>query len=93
MARVQGKMDAYVIFLKPEHSSGWDNTYLERSAAAIPGVTVLPVFEGIEARRFGAKTSGHTLLFDRNGRRLFSGGITQSRGHDGENAGDAQLSR
>ena len=39
-----------------------------RSAAAIPGVKVLSDVHGVEATRFGAETSGHTLLFDRDGR-------------------------
>jgi hypothetical protein len=91
MARVQGKLAAYVIFLKPDHTSEWDDTDLQRSAAAIPGVTVVSDIDGVEARRFGAETSGHTLLFDRDGRLLFSGGITQSRGHAGENAGERAI--
>ena len=40
-------------------------------------------------QRFGAETSGQTLLYDRDGRLLFSGGTTGSRGHDGDNAGFA----
>jgi hypothetical protein len=89
MARLQGKVRAYVLFLKPENSADdWEETDLRRSAAAIPGVTVLSDTNGAEARRFGAETSGHTLLFDAAGRRLFSGGITESRGHAGGNAGE-----
>jgi hypothetical protein len=88
MARMQGKVDAFVLFLKPKQSgSEWEDTELRRSAAAIPSVTVLSDVDGAEARRFGAETSGHTLLFDREGRLLFSGGITESRGHVGDNTG------
>jgi hypothetical protein len=88
MARMQGKVDAYVLFLKPRQSgTEWEDTELRRSAAAIPGVTVLSDVDGVEARRFGAETSGHTLLFDRDGRLLFSGGITEFRGHVGDNTG------
>jgi hypothetical protein len=88
IARMQGKIDAFVLFLKPKQSgSEWEDTELRRSAAAIPSVTVLPDVDGVEARRFGAETSGHTLLFDRDGRLLFSGGIAEFRGHVGENAG------
>lgn len=88
MARVQGKVRAYVLFLKPQNSgAAWDDTDLRRSAAQIPGVSVMTDVDGVEARRFGAETSGHTLLFDSNGRLLFSGGITGSRGHVGDNAG------
>ena len=88
MARMRGKVDAFVLFLKPRQSgTHWEDTELRRTAAAIPGVTVLSDVDGVEARRFGAETSGHTLLFDRDGRLLFSGGITEFRGHLGDNTG------
>ena len=44
-----------------------------------------------EAERFGAETSGHTFLFDPSGRLLFNGGITASRGHSGDNAGESSI--
>jgi hypothetical protein len=89
MARVQGKVSAYVLFLKPTSAPvDWEKTELRRSAAAIPGVTVLSDVDGTEAQKFGAETSGHTFLYDRTGELLFSGGITQSRGHAGDNAGE-----
>ena len=88
MAHMPGKVYAYVLFLKPRQSgTDWEDTDLRRSAAAIPSVTVLSDVDGVEARRFGAETSGHTLLFDRDGRLLFSGGITEFRGHVGYNTG------
>jgi hypothetical protein len=88
MVRLQGKIDAYVLFLKPgQTGSVWEDTDLRRSAAAIPSVTVLSDVDGMEAHRFGAETSGHTLLFGPNGRLLFSGGITEFRGHIGDNIG------
>ena len=88
MARVEGKVTAYILFSKPENSGAdWEDTALRRSAAAIPGVTTLTDAGGAEAARFGAETSGHTVLFAPDGRLLFSGGITQSRGHAGDNAG------
>jgi hypothetical protein len=92
MARVQGKVRAYVLFLKPDNSgTDWEDTDLRRSAAAIPGVTVLSDVDGAEAARFGAETSGHTLLFNSAGHLLFSGGITESRGHAGGNAGERAI--
>jgi hypothetical protein len=42
---------------------------------------------GMESARFGATTSGHAVLFDRAGRKLFDGGITPSRGHQGDSEG------
>jgi hypothetical protein len=58
-----------------------------QAAAAIPGVTVQSDQAGAEAAIFAAATSGRTLLYDRGGRLLFAGGITQSRGHLGDNEG------
>ena len=89
MARAQGKVRAYVLFFTPRESGAdWQNSELRRSAAQIPGVTVLSDIDGAEAHRFGVETSGHTFLFDRNGRLLFNGGITASRGHSGDNVGE-----
>jgi len=89
MSQVQGKVVAYVLFVKPSESGAdWEDTGLRRSAERIPGVKVLSDVDGVEARRFGAETSGHTVLFDADGRLLFSGGITESRGHAGDNAGE-----
>jgi hypothetical protein len=92
VADTQGKLNAYVLFTKPQGAGAdWDDTELRRSAAAIPGVMVVTDADGSEARRFGAETSGHTLLFDPNGALLFSGGITASRGHAGRNAGESAI--
>jgi hypothetical protein len=88
MAQCEGKLDASVVFFSPEISTpGWELTPLRREAAAIPGVRVLDDKAGREAHRFGAETSGQTMLYDGSGRLLFSGGITASRGHSGDNAG------
>jgi hypothetical protein len=92
MARAQGKVNAYVLFYKPEGAaSGWEDTGLRRSAAAIPGVTVLSDPDGKEAQRLGAETSGHAFLFAPDGRLLFNGGITASRGHSGGNSGESSI--
>lgn len=43
--------------------------------------------DGMEAKTFGATTSGECMLFSPTGSLLFAGGITASRGHSGENTG------
>jgi hypothetical protein len=92
MAHAIGKVNAFVVFVKPRGAGAdWDDTDLRRSAAAIPGVTVLTDENGTEAAKFGAETSGHTLVFDRVGTLVFSGGITASRGHAGDNAGESAV--
>lgn len=92
MAQAQGRVTAYALFLKPVDSSeDWEKTDLWQSAASIPGVTVVVDDDGVEAQRFHAATSGQTVLYDAEGHLLFSGGITGSRGHSGDNAGRSAI--
>jgi hypothetical protein len=92
MAQTQGRVTAYVLFLKPaDASDDWEKTDLWQSAASIPGVNVVADDDGVEAQRFHAVTSGQTVLYDAAGRLLFSGGITGSRGHSGDNAGRSAI--
>jgi hypothetical protein len=92
MARLQGRVAAYILLVRPKNAGPeWDGTSLQRSAQAIPGVKVVFDADGADARRFGAQTSGHTLLFGADGKLLFSGGITGSRGHAGDNAGESAI--
>ncbi len=86
--KCDGQANLQVVFVKPDDfEADWEKTDLLGSAAAIPGVTVAIDSNGAEAARFGATTSGETMLFDLDGRRLFHGGITVSRGHQGDNPG------
>ena len=88
VAHCPERVDVRVLFFKPsEFSAGWEKTDLWSSAEAIPGVTVISDEDGSEAKRFRATTSGYSLLYDSDGRLLFGGGITGSRGHSGDNAG------
>jgi hypothetical protein len=54
-------------------------------------VKVVPDLNGGLARRFGAATSGETVLYAANGQRLFQGGITAERAHVGQSAGGDAL--
>lgn len=58
-------------------------------AAAIPHVRRIAAPQ--EAARFGARTSGFTVLYDGAGALRFVGGITADRGHAGSNIGTAAL--
>lgn len=92
MAQAQGRVTAYVLLVKPAGAHGdWEKTDLLQSAASIPGVSVVVDDGGVEAHRFHALTSGQTVLYDAEGRLLFSGGITGSRGHSGDNAGRSAI--
>jgi hypothetical protein len=92
MAHGQNKVDAHVVFLWPQGSdTQWVHTDLWRSAEAIPQVSVGTDEEGREAANFHVTTSGHVVLYDGDGKLLFSGGITASRGHYGDNDGVSSL--
>lgn len=79
---------AYVLLLQPEgYPESWTLTELWDQAKAIPGVTAVLDRGGSLARAFDAKTSGQVFLFRPDGALAFAGGITASRGHDGESRG------
>ena len=54
-------------------------------------VSMVPDYDGLEARRFQSKTSGQALLYDSKGRLIFTGGITGARGKTGNNPGLIEL--
>ena len=88
MTTTRGRVNAVVIFVMPNKaSSEWQQTDLRASAARIPGVTTIVDAGGREASSFGALTSGQVVLYDPHGQLIFHGGITNSRGHIGDNAG------
>ena len=88
LARSQGRVDAYAVFVLPEGApDGWERTGLWAAAAAIPGVRVSSDVCGTEATLFGARTSGQALLYDPHGRLVFRGGLTAGRGHMGDSPG------
>ena len=92
MARARQAPRAYVVFIKPGTADvDWEQTDLWRTAAKIPGVTVIRDDDGVEAARFGGETSGQVLLYGAEGRLLFSGGTTGARGHAGDNLGRAAI--
>ena len=92
LARAKSHPKTYVLFLKPSTTdASWEQTDLWKRASAMRNVTVVRDDEGVEARRFGVETSGQTFLYDTDGALTFSGGITGSRGHAGENAGELSL--
>lgn len=81
-------MDVHVVFVQPQGTAtGWVKGPLWSDAEVLKGVRIHADVDGVEATRFGVKTSGHALLFDAGGQIRFSGGITPVRGHEGDNPG------
>ncbi len=92
MSDCRGLANAHVlVYLPREGSADWRQTDLWRIASESPGVTVMADFGGVEQKRFGIETSGHALLYNAEGKLAFSGGITASRGHAGDNTGRSVL--
>lgn len=92
MVQGQGLVNANVVFVKPrDFPEEWEKTDLWASAAMIPGVKIRVDNDGIEARRFGSRTSGQIMLYSADGQLVFSGGITSSRGHSGDNDGRSAI--
>jgi len=88
MARCQTLASVTVLVATPLGvDAHWTDTDTCKSAAAIPCVTLRTDDGEREAKLFHATTSGQVVLYDADGRLLFNGGITGSRGHEGDNAG------
>jgi hypothetical protein len=84
--------DVIVVVNQPQGAdAAWSNTDTVRDAALLPRATMFAEIDGQESTRFGAVTSGGVMLFDTAGKRLFAGGITTSRGHEGDSAGGVML--
>ena len=92
-AHIDNEVDTYVLMLSPSRQAGLGQSPLWKRAAAIPGITVVADKDGRAAASFGAFTSGQALLYDASGTLVFSGGLTASRGHEGDNAGRAAVER
>lgn len=92
MAQAHGKVEAYVLFIKPKgYGQQWVKTDLYRTVCRIPGVHAIIDDEGQEVRLFGGTISGQTFLYDPHGQLVFTGGITASRGHSGDNIGRSTI--
>lgn len=87
-----GKIKPLVVFLRPPgFAADWEKTDLWEMADSIPGVERFADVDGTETARFRARVSGETLVYGPDGNLLFHGGITVSRGHQGDNAGRAAI--
>lgn len=88
VAAARERLGVYVLFYAPEERGReWVRGPLWRSASLVPGAHLIEDRDGQEVKRFRAATSGQALLYDAAGRLRFSGGITASRGHAGDNDG------
>jgi hypothetical protein len=80
-------LDVLVYVPNQAAEASWMDAALVRDARALAGAVVRADLKGRESLRFGLTVSGQVALYSKRGELLFTGGVTQSRGHVGENAG------
>ena len=92
MTDAGARLEAFVVFVGPDESSAVGGLLdLRATARAIPNVRVIE--DPTEARVFGAATSGQVLLYANDGALVFRGGLTASRGHEGDSVGGDAVRR
>ncbi|RCS49221.1 hypothetical protein DTL42_11835 [Bremerella cremea] len=88
----QDKLAIQIVLFQPSHADhDWLDSQTVDLANQIPKTYTIIDKDGVEATRFGATTSGQVILFAPNGKRVFSGGITPSRAHEGDNLGSQAI--
>ncbi|CAM3926164.1 thioredoxin domain-containing protein [Corallococcus exiguus] len=86
------RLSTHVFVWAPhEAPPGFERSELWTRAVALPGVEVVADVDGQVARELGARTSGQLVLFSPDGVERFAGGITPSRGHEGDSEGGGAI--
>ncbi len=80
-----------VVCYPPGKSESWTSTSLIKQALQLPRAEMINDERGQLASLFGARNSGNVMLFNTQGHRLFAGGITVGRGHEGASIALNQL--
>lgn len=92
MAQSASRLQIYILFVQPPGTPGhWVETDLWKRSSSLSGANVRRDSNGVEARLFHAETSGQVLLYDPAGHLEFHGGITVTRGHEGDNDGRSAI--
>lgn len=88
----RGRVDVVAWFMVPDNDSA---DFVKGSswtiASQIPRTQLRLDPGAIVAKRFGASGSGAVLFYDAQGALAFNGGITPSRGHEGDSPGRRDL--
>ncbi|MBX3425478.1 MAG: hypothetical protein KF688_07360 [Pirellulales bacterium] len=93
LARTGSQMSVTMLAYRPSRApADWERTPLAARAQSVANAQLIVDDNGQIAARLGLCTSGATVLYGPDGVPLFSGGITPSRGHEGDCTGaDAVL--
>jgi len=88
LAKTKGKMGVSILVYMPRgEQREWQNGALLNEAKSISAVSIISDQNGKIAELLGMSTSGAVCLYDKDGNLRYSGGITASRGHEGDNHG------
>jgi hypothetical protein len=91
LARTNAAPTVHVFWLQPAGAdANWRDTDIVRSVDGMPAI-LQHDDDGTESQRFGARTSGHTMLYGIDGTLRFAGGITGARARADDNAGRQRL--
>lgn len=86
------KFKSKIFFYRPTGSKpSWSDGESKTMAKKLENVSVFDDEGGQIARRFGAMTSGQVMVYSPKGHLYYAGGITESRGHVGSNAGSRSI--
>jgi hypothetical protein len=92
LARLEGKVDVDIVFHRPSGSSiEWDQSNLWARAKKLNNANTLIDTDGKLVELFKPKTSGQVYLYSTSRDLIYSGGITSSRGHEGDNTGSSAI--
>ncbi len=80
-----------LISVPAKHSAEFRQTDIVAAAAELPGARLVYDEGGLWTSQLGASNSGAVIVFDPQGNRLFHGGLTASRGHEGASSGMSRL--
>lgn len=99
LTNASGVPAIYALIFEPapgelEHTDeAFARTRIAKRMGQLPNARLIPDPGSAIAQRFGALTSGHTLVYDSSGSLVFSGGMTPTRAHEGPNTGSSSLVR
>jgi hypothetical protein len=97
LAKAPALPTTYALIFEPapndpvHQDESFARTHIANRLAKLPAVTLIPDPGAEIATRFGALTSGHTLVYTPDADLAFSGGLTPTRAHEGPNTGSASL--
>ena len=92
MAQLHGSLAADIVFVNPGlRTQNIQTASLWKRAAAMLDAAVFNDGLGRETALFGGAVSGEAMLYDPQGKLMFHGGITASRGHEGDNPGSDSI--